>query len=143
MKYHQDRTLPDGPAVWVFGSNLFGAHYGGAAKVAAEKFGAQQGVSRGATGRSYAIATADKSGNPIALNLIAQLVTKFIEYANANAGVQFFITRVGCGIVGYADKDIAPMFAAAPANCNLPEEWRFVIRSVMKTPEQTKVESAK
>jgi hypothetical protein len=76
-------------------------------------FGAQQGVSRGATGSAYAIPTADKSGNPIALSLIAQLVAKFIDYANANPAVQFFVTR-GCGIVGYADKDIAPMFAAAP-----------------------------
>jgi hypothetical protein len=128
VKYHQDGTLPDGPAVWVFGSNLFGAHHGEAAKVAVEKFGAQEGISRGLTGRAYAIPTADRNGDPISLELIAQLVAKFIEHAHLNYAVQFFVTRIGCGIVGYKDKDIAPMFKAAPPNCNLPEQWRFVIR---------------
>ena len=128
MKYHQDRTLPEGPAVSVFGSNLFGAHHGGAAKVAMEKFGAQEGISRGVTGSAYAIPTADRSGDPISLQLIAHTVAKFIEYAGANPAVQFFVTRIGCGIVGYKDMEIAPMFKSAPANCNLPEQWRFVIR---------------
>jgi hypothetical protein len=128
MRYHQDRTLPEGPAVWVFGSNLFGAHHGGAAKVALEKFGAKEGVCRGVTGKAYAIPTADRSGNPISLKLIDQSVVKFIEYANATPNVEFFVTRVGCGIVGYKDKDIGPMFQAAPANRNLPEEWGGLLR---------------
>jgi hypothetical protein len=120
-KYHPDGTLPDGPAIWVFGSNLFGTHHGGAAKVAVQQFGAVEGISRGLTGRAYAIPTADRSGNPISLPLIAHTVAKFIEHASMNPAVQFFVTRIGCGIVGYKDKDIAPMFKTAPANCSLPE----------------------
>lgn len=43
--------------IFVFGSNLEGLHYGGAAKVAYEKFGAEWGVGVGRTGQCYAIPT--------------------------------------------------------------------------------------
>lgn len=59
-----------------------------------------------------------------------------VDYANANPSLQFFVTRIGCGIVRYRDKDIAPLFAAAPANCDLPEEWGIVIRTIPTVPEQ-------
>jgi len=28
-----------------------------------------------------------------------------------------------CGLAGYADLQIAPLFHAAPSNCHLPPEW--------------------
>lgn len=37
---------------------------------------------------------------------------------------RFQVTRIGCGLAGYRDADIAPLFACAPANCHLPAEWR-------------------
>ena len=43
--------------VFVFGSNLAGAHAGGAARVAARKFGAVWGQGEGLQGQSYAIPT--------------------------------------------------------------------------------------
>jgi len=27
-------------------------------------------------------------------------------------------------MAGYSDKQIAPLFAGAPKNCRLPEEWK-------------------
>jgi hypothetical protein len=34
---------------------------------------------------------------------------------------------VGTGLAGYQHEDIAPMFARAPANCKLPEEWQALL----------------
>jgi len=34
------------------------------------------------------------------------------------------VTRVGCGLAGYRDEQIAPLFRDAPANCDLPDGWR-------------------
>lgn len=35
----------------------------------------------------------------------------------------FNVTRIGCGLAGYKDYQIAPMFKNATSNCNLPKEW--------------------
>jgi hypothetical protein len=48
----------------------------------------------------------------------------FKEYARQHPELRFFVTRVGCGLAGYTDKVIAPMFKNAPANCELPPTWR-------------------
>ena len=39
--------------IFVFGSNLLGKHIGGAARMAKDKFGAQERVSEGITGQCY------------------------------------------------------------------------------------------
>lgn len=49
--------------VFVFGSNLAGAHAGGAARVALDKFGAVWGQGVGLQGQSYAIPTMQGRGN--------------------------------------------------------------------------------
>ena len=38
----------------------------------------------------------------------------------------FLVTRIGCGIAGFTDEQIAPLFAAAHdmTNVALPEGWR-------------------
>ena len=35
----------------------------------------------------------------------------------------FWVTRVGCGLAGFADWQMAPMFWGCPKNCILPDEW--------------------
>lgn len=45
--------------IFVFGSNLNGNHAGGAARLAKDSFGAQDGVGEGMTGQSYAFPTLD------------------------------------------------------------------------------------
>lgn len=130
--YHADGTVPDAGAIWVFGSNLAGRHGKGAALVARQTFGARYGVGAGATGRAYAIPT--KNGrdgaslrDPAAvlpMEVIAEHVRRFIEYAEANPGLRFTVTRVGCGESGFSDKEMAPLFAAAPSNCTFAHAWR-------------------
>ena len=46
--------------IFVFGSNLSGNNLGGAAKLAFDKFGAQEGVGEGLRGQSYAFPTLTK-----------------------------------------------------------------------------------
>lgn len=110
-------------AVFVFGSNLAGRHGKGAALAARTQHGAQYGVGEGRTGDAYAIPT--KTGGLLSRTLdeIRASVETFKGYARANPGLAFQVTRIGCGLAGYQDEQIGPMFADAPDNCALPEGW--------------------
>ncbi len=110
--------------VFVFGSNLAGRHGRGAALEARLRHGAAYGVGEGLSGRSYAIPTKDERLRTRSLSAIQESVERFMKYAVEHPEMTFQVTRVGCGLAGYRDEDIAPMFAAAPDNCILPEGWR-------------------
>jgi hypothetical protein len=126
--FHQDGTLPprDSRWVFVFGSNLAGLHEGGAARVAFEQFGAEMGNGVGLQLDSYAIPTKDGDLNTMPIPLIKGYVNDFIKLAEeANfEDKTFFVTRIGCGLAGYEDSEIAPLFRDAPANCSFAYEWR-------------------
>lgn len=106
--------------IFVFGSNKEGRHGGGAAAFAADKFGAKWGVGVGRTGQSYAIPTMDGS-----LELIAEYVEGFRCYAVCHPELTFYVTPIGCGIAGWKEEQIAPLFAFAHqmANVILPKGW--------------------
>jgi hypothetical protein len=110
--------------IFVFGSNLAGRHGKGAALFARQNYGARYGVGVGPTGRSYAIPTKDERLRVLPLECIAAYVEDFITYAKDNPHIAFEVTRIGCGLAGYSDSQVAPMFADAPSNCLLPEGWR-------------------
>lgn len=120
--------LPAAP-IFVFGSNLAGRHGKGAALTARREWGALYGEGEGRTGRAYAIPTKDAQLRTLPLWDISVSVARFIEYARAHPELDFLVTRIGCGLAGYADAQVAPFFAGAPANCQLPEEWRALTRS--------------
>ena len=94
--------------IFVFGSNLEGKHLGGAAKAAHMKFGAKWGVGVGLTGQTYAIPTMQGG-----VETIKPYVDQFIEYANEHYEKKFLVTRIGCGIAGFKDEEIAPLFKMA------------------------------
>lgn len=94
--------------VFVFGSNLQGHHDGGAARVARERFGAIYGQGVGLQGRSYAIPTMN-----LPLGEISRYVDEFIWFADSHPEMSFMVTRIGCGIAGFRDEEIAPLFAKA------------------------------
>jgi hypothetical protein len=130
IRFHKDGTLPQNDEVFVFGSNLAGIHGAGAAKVALEKFGAEWGVGSG-FGKpvicpSYAIPTKDQKVDTLPLNVIKHFVDEFIQATKDNVSREWFVTRVGCGLAGYRDEQIAPMFKGAE-NCSFAEEWRQYI----------------
>jgi hypothetical protein len=110
--------------VFVFGSNLAGRHGAGAAKTALLQHGAVYGQGYGFQGNSYAIPTKDEEMNVIPVDRIAKYVDTFLRFAELNPSMTFNVTRIGCGLAGYEDADIAPLFKGASANCILPAGWR-------------------
>lgn len=122
-KYHKDGTLPEIGEVFVFGSNLAGIHGAGAAKVAHEKYGALWGKGFGLYGMTYAIPTKGVMLGVLPLHFIKDYVDKFVSDSAYFEDRQYFVTRVGCGLAGYKDEQIAPLFKGAK-NCSFAEEWR-------------------
>lgn len=106
--------------IFVFGSNLGGNHGGGAALVAWKKFGAIYGQGVGLQGQSYGIPTMHGG-----VEAIAPYVDEFIEFAEAHPEYFFYVTRIGCGIAGFTDREIAPLFKKALnlKNVCLPETF--------------------
>lgn len=125
--FHRDGTLPTKNDVFVFGSNLSGIHGAGAARVAVESFGAVYGAGMGFMGRCYAIPTKDVYVETLTLREISFYVRQFREFAAFHQDTSFFVTRVGCGLAGYADSAIAPMFYDSPLNCSFAEPWRLYL----------------
>ena len=110
--------------IFVFGSNLQGHHYGGAARIAEEKFGAIFGQGVGLQGQSYAIPTMHGG-----VETIRPYVDEFIEFAKQHPELIFYVTRIGCGIAGFKDSEIAPLFRGAIGieNIALPQSFMDVI----------------
>ena len=106
--------------IFVFGSNLGGMHGGGAARVAYLKFGAIMGQGVGLQGQSYAIPTMQGG-----VETIRPYVDEFIKFAEEHQNLTFLVTRIGCGIAGFMDEEISPLFAKAHDmdNIVLPEGW--------------------
>lgn len=109
--------------IFVFGSNLAGRHGKGAAQFAMHHHGAVYGVGVGRTGHSYAIPTKDAKIRTLPLDQIQRYVSEFLVYASEHPELQFEVTRIGCGLAGYQDHQIGPMFIGAPVNCQLPSAW--------------------
>ena len=91
---------------------------------ARREHGAVHGVGVGRTGNGYAIPTKDAKVRTLPLPEIKNYVLDFLRYAKAHPDLRFEVTRIGCGLAGYTDAQMAPMFADAPANCYLPHGWR-------------------
>ena len=126
MDEFRNRITPDnittlkGNEIFVFGSNLAGMHAGGAARIAVEKFGAVMGQGVGLQGQSYAIPTMQGG-----VETIKPYVDEFIKFADCHPELTFLVTRIGCGIAGFTDEEIAPLFVRAInlPNVHLPKEF--------------------
>lgn len=109
--------------IFVFGSNLAGRHGKGAALYARQKFGAIYGQGEGLQGQSYAIPTKDERLRTRKLSEIANSIRTFINFAIENPQLKFSITPVGCGLAGYVQSTIKPLFGELPVNCHFSKEW--------------------
>lgn len=112
--------------IFVFGSNTAGRHGKGAAAFARRYYGAVAGQGEGAQGRAYAIPTKDGELQTLPLETIARSIQRFVRYAAEQPEHTFQVTRIGCGLAGYRDEEILPLFTAAgaiPKNCLLPGVW--------------------
>lgn len=127
FSYHKDGMQPSFREIFVFGSNLAGIHGAGAAAEAYRSYGATWGKGIGLSGISYAIPTKDKQIQTLSIESVEMAIQIFIEFAQSNPALKFFVTRIGCGLAGFKDKDIAPFFKGAPATCNFPEQWQVYL----------------
>ncbi|MDE6464856.1 MAG: hypothetical protein K2L16_09550 [Muribaculaceae bacterium] len=126
LNYTPENITSLGPdEIFVFGSNLDGLHCGGAARTAVERFGAVMGQGVGIQGHSYAIPTMQGG-----VETIKPYVDDFIELAREWDQTTFYVTRIGCGIAGFTDEQIAPLFADAMElyNVRLPRSFVEVLR---------------
>lgn len=120
MEKNIGRTTPDfitslaENEIFVFGSNLAGFHGGGAARVAHQRFGAVWGQGVGLQGQSYAIPTMQGG-----VETIRPYVDEFIVFVRQHPELTFLVTRIGCGIAGFTDEDIAPLFEEALGTDNI------------------------
>lgn len=128
----QKRIAPDNirsleeNEIFVFGSNLQGLHAGGAARIACERFGAVWGNGVGLQGKCYAIPTMQGG-----VDTIQPYVDQFIAFARQHPAYKFLVTRIGCGIAGFAEAEIAPLFkeAIAVENIYLPATFWELLSS--------------
>ena len=110
--------------IFVFGSNLQGSHGGGAAAIVAKQFGAIWGQGVGLQGESYGIPTMHGG-----IEEIKPYVDEFIEFAKQNPNLKFLVTRIGCGIAGFTEEEMAPLFSegANVENVYLPDTFLEII----------------
>lgn len=109
--------------IFVFGSNLDGFHDGGAARVALEKFGAIYGSGDGMQGQTYAIPTLSRQMKPLSIRYMQTYTRKFIETAKEHPKLTFYLTKIGCGIAGFSEDEIKPLFTDTPKNIVKPKGW--------------------
>ena len=116
-------------SIFVFGSNLAGHHGAGAALEALQR-GFPAGLGVGFHPMCYALPTKDETIRTLPLWRIELYVDAFAYWAQdqlyARPGIAIDITRVGCGLAGYHDMDIAPMFdvVARLPNCRFDTKWQ-------------------
>lgn len=108
--------------IFVFGSNLQGAHGGGAARMAYDCFGAVWGKGVGMYGQTYAIPTMQGG-----VETIKPYVDDFLRFAIEHRELNFLVTEIGFSIAGFTPQDIAPPFFKAIEydirNVYLPESF--------------------
>lgn len=113
--------------IFVFGANTQGRHGKGAAYTARQRYGAIYGQPAGRQGNSYAIITKElRAGFPsITLADVRSGVDAFVRYVTAHPDLSFVVTRIGCGLAGFTEAEIRPLFAALRGNprVQLPEGW--------------------
>lgn len=101
--------------VFVFGSNANGNHYGGAANLAFQRFGAIWGVGEGLRGNSYALPTLNGKMERVSSGTLKQAFKHLFQEIDYNPELCFLLTKVGCGIAGFSVQWVASAFWTAAA----------------------------
>lgn len=143
LKSHPDGTSPENGEVFVFGSNEAGRHGKGAALEARQKFGAVMGQGLGYMGssprHSYAIPTKTKELKQRYIGFIQQSVLRFITFTQTNPELNFWMTRVGCGLAGYNDAQMVMLFLRDDVpfcRINWPEPWLPFVEAYLKNKKE-------
>ncbi len=109
MRYHDGNITKLEPnEIFVYGANLLGKHGLGAAKQAL-KFCAVYGRF-GLVGQTYGIPTKDRNLKTLPLSEIKHYIDVFEGVVRDRQDLTFILTRIGCGLAGYQDWQIKPLF---------------------------------
>lgn len=111
--------------IFVFGSNLAGRHGKGAAMHARKHHGAIYGQGEGLQGQSYGIPTKDERLRTLDIHEVYRGVMQFIRFAASRPDLTFNVTPIGCGLAGYRQEQIKPLFEPLPENCRYSKEWEI------------------
>ena len=110
--------------IFVFGSNELGIHKRGSALEALNTYGAVLGEGWGLRGDSFAFPTKESPWKSLTIKRIKQYAEDFkILARSVNKNNTFIVTRVGCGLAGFTDEEIAPLFKDSSTNCWFHYEW--------------------
>ena len=90
------------------------------------------GVGYGLTGRSFAIPTKGVVqtlhglgiGNTLRTLHIDDFVQGFLAFAHCRPDLQFQVTRIGCGLAGLQDEDMAHLFVGGQPNVFYDTAWK-------------------
>lgn len=124
--------------IFVFGTDKWGSQKYGAAGWAAKKFGAQIGITEGATGFCYALPTKGFS-----ILDLKNAVNRFKDYVDSNPQFTYLITPVGCGHAGFNVNEISALFGGVVTykNVMLPkvfiDEYKKVSTEAIVPPSYT------
>ena len=107
---------------FVFGSNKQGRHGAGAARFAANNFGAEEGVGEGFTGECYAFPTVEKlfPYTKVTVESLNKSAKKFEKAVEENPDIEFLVTPLGLGLAGFQIEVIAE---ALKGLINKPNVW--------------------
>lgn len=72
-------------------------------------------------GRSYALPTME------GLEALHSAVGRFLAFASEHPELRFLVTKVGTGIAGHSNEDVAPAFADRTQNVILPAEFEHAL----------------
>lgn len=112
--------------IFVFGTNQYAKHGGGAALIASRKFGAIYWESPiGLVGNTYGIITTSFNEVPVSLEFIRSQVETLYYFALLRPDLKFFVTKIGTGIAGFSIEEIKGVFFQPfkPENIILPIEF--------------------
>lgn len=114
--------------VFVYGSNQYAQHGGGAARVAKERFGATNGdCPIGLCGNSYGIITTSFNDTKITESMIRTQLILLYQFGRLRPDLIFYVTKIGTGIAGIPIEQMAGIFKSIselrPINIILPKEF--------------------
>jgi hypothetical protein len=112
--------------IFVFGTNQYAKHGGGAALIASRKFGAIYGECPiGLVGNTYGIITTSFNEASVSLEFIRSQVETLYYFALLRPDLTFLVTKIGTGIAGFSIDEIKSVFRLPfkPKNIILPIEF--------------------
>ena len=124
--------------IFVFGSNRKGIHGKGAALDAKNKFGAQEGVGEGLTGKSYALPTKATPNKSLSLEEISKHIDTFLKFAAENPNKTFKMTAIGTNLAGFEPKQIANILFSKniPGNVDVPSSFSNAKTATDEIPDE-------